>query len=51
MTDNTLDPRINPAEADEDLDNTNAAERRGDDGHPTNPTDGEGDQPSPDEDA
>lgn len=45
------DPRINPNEADEDLNNTNAADRRGDGGHPVNPTDDEGGQPAPDEDA
>ena len=52
MTDtNEADPRINPAEADQDLNNTTAAERRGDGGHPTNPTDAEGEQPTPGEDA
>lgn len=45
------DPRINPNEADEDLKNTSAADRRGDDGHPVNPTTPEGEQPEPHEDA
>lgn len=45
------DPRINPNEADQDLDNTVAADRRGDGGHPVNPTDAEGEQPKPDEDS
>ena len=51
MSEKPMDPRINPNEADEDLDNTNAAERRGDGGHPVNPTDAEGEQPTPGEDA
>ncbi|HHU39021.1 MAG TPA: hypothetical protein GXZ45_07070 [Propionibacterium sp.] len=51
MTEKKADPRINPDELDEDLDNTNPRERRGDGGHPVNPPDGEGDQPGPGEDA